>query len=92
MPVFMPAATPLELSVAGSALTVNGIALDFSPLTEGDVLPIGATPDFIVSDVKNQGGALHLSLLLPLGPDASHVARFPQPITITKNGPVELPK
>ncbi|MNZ91180.1 hypothetical protein D3C78_1101550 [compost metagenome] len=85
--------TDFNVSVAGDVLTINGDELDFSPLPNGASLPKAAIAnDWILGDVvRDAEGVLHVSLMFPHGPDASEAARFPEPITITEDGPVELP-
>ena len=90
-PVRMDAALVLER--AGVVLTVNGTALDFAPLGEGDTLPRDATGcPWIVSDVTRQGGRIRLTLILPHGAAASEAARFPAPVIDPPDGPVALPE
>ena len=90
IPVRMTGA--LTIDRQGDVLTINGEAFDFSPLPEGAVLPRAAvTCDWLASDVLRLGGQLQLSLILPHGPDASAATRFPAPLTLTADGPVDLP-
>lgn len=78
--------------VDGDILTVNGVNYDFSPLTEGHILPHGAVNlPWLVSDVTRENGEITLKLILPHGADASEAARFPQPVNIA-SGPVEFPQ
>ena len=88
----LPGQTPaLSLSVDGDTLTIDGTALDFAPLDEGDTLPADAVEhDSIVGDVTRQDGEINLTVLLPIGPGAPEAARFPGPIN-AKGGPVKLP-
>jgi len=82
----------LTLTREGDILTVNGDAFDFSPLPEGGVLPAAATGcDWIVGDVTRTGGVIHLTLILPHGANAPEATRYPAPLTLTGDGPVELP-
>ena len=77
------------LLAAGDALTINGAVLDLSDLSEGATPPRAAVAcDWLASDISRQDGVLHLSLILPLGPEAP---RDPQPMTFTADGPVPLP-
>ena len=76
----------------GDALTINGVAYDFSPLEEGAVLPSEAINcEYISGSVKRVNGDIELTLLLPITATASEAARFPQPITVTTDGEVTLP-
>lgn len=82
----------LTLARKGDVLTVNGDDLDFGPLPEGAVLPAAATGcDWIVGDVTRTGGVLHLTLILPHGGNAPYETLFPAPLTLTGDGPVDLP-
>ena len=84
--------TALVATRQGDVLTLNGEAFDFTALSEGDVLPREAvTCDWLASEVTREGGALHLTLILPHGADAPEETRFPQPVTLTGDGPVPLP-
>ncbi|WP_177340763.1 hypothetical protein [Comamonas thiooxydans] len=83
----------LQIFAASDVLTLNGVALDFSLLPDGATLPRKAIAcDWIAGDVQRIDGVLQVSLLLPIAADASNAARFPQPITVTQDGPVELPQ
>lgn len=85
-------ANVLSLSLDGDMLTVNGTAYDFGPLAEGGTLPREAVGcPLLASDVTREGGHIALMLILPHGSDASEEARFPQPITVTRSGPIPLP-
>jgi hypothetical protein len=86
------APAPMTVSVAGDVITVNGEAFDLSAIPEGATLPREAVDcDWLASDIERQDGQLRLTLRLPHGPDAPEATRFPQPITITADGPVALP-
>ena len=82
----------LTISKSGDILTINGIPYDFSLLPNGATLPREAIGcEFIVSDVNRVNGEIELTILLPHGANASHEARFPEPINMTTNGQVVLP-
>lgn len=82
----------LEIIKTGETLTINGIPYDFSQLPNGATLPREAIDcEFIVSDVNRINGEIELTILLPHGANASHEARFPEPIVMTTNGQVVLP-
>lgn len=84
--------TPMTLHRNGDVITINGSTLDFGPLQEGALLPREAVgSDWIASDVKRIDGVIHLTLVLPHGPNAPEATRYPAPITLTGNGPVTLP-
>ncbi|WP_286952814.1 MULTISPECIES: hypothetical protein [Aminobacterium] len=83
----------LEVSKVGDALTINGDTYDFSQLPEGATLPREAIGcEFILSDVNRINGEIELTILLPHGANASHEARFPEPLTVTNDGEVVLPE
>lgn len=81
------------VSVAGDVLTVAGDVLDFSQLAEGGSLPPDAVdcPWVVEAYITRKGGAVVVTLLLPIGPNAPEESRFPSPINMTFDGPVELP-
>ena len=82
----------LTLHRAGDVLTINGVAHDFGPLPEGALLPCAAVGcDWIASDVARIEGAIHLTLILPHGPDAAPETLFPAPLHLAEDGPVALP-
>lgn len=82
----------LTLSRTGDMLTINGEAFDFSAIADGGTLPQAAVAcDWLASDVERIGGVLHLTLILPHGADAPHDTLFPDVLTLTGDGPVDLP-
>ena len=82
----------LNLHRAGDVLTINEVAFDFSPLPDGATLPRDAVAsDWLASDITRAGGVLHLTLILPHGANAPEETRFPAPLVLTADGPVELP-
>ena len=84
--------TALTATRQGDVLTLNGEAFDFTALAEGDVLPREAvTCDWLASEVTRADGTLRLTLILPHGADAPEETRFPQPVSLTGDGPVPLP-
>ena len=77
----------------GDALIVNGVTYDFSPLPEGATLPAEAIDsDLFSGPVERVNGEIVLTLTLPHGPNPSHAVAFPEPINVTADGPVELPR
>jgi uncharacterized protein (UPF0212 family) len=83
----------LEVSVSADVLTLNGVALDFTQLPEGATLPREAIDClWIAGDVQRVAGVLQVPVLLPITSAASAAACFPDPITVTQDGPVELPQ
>ena len=84
--------TPLELIRSGDTLTINGEAFDFSELPGGATLPLEAIQsDWFAGDVHRIDGVLHVTLTLPHGANAPEETRFPAPMTLTGDGPVDLP-
>jgi hypothetical protein len=82
----------LTISKTGDTLTINGVSYDFSQLPNGATLPREAIDcEFIVSDVNRINGEIELTILLPHGANASHEARFPEPIIKNDDGQVVLP-
>ena len=82
----------LNLAKEADTLIINGEAFDFTALPEGATLPKDAiNSDVIISDVERIDGVLHLTVLLPHGANAPESTRFPQPITVTQDGPITLP-
>lgn len=81
----------LALSRVGDELTVNGVAYDFGPLGEGDILPRNAVGcEMLASDVTRTNGVIHMTVTLPYGEVASEAVRFPVPI-IALDGVIEIP-
>ncbi|MBO9453269.1 hypothetical protein J7426_23615 [Tropicibacter sp. R16_0] len=82
---------PLTAAVAGDVLTLNGEAFDFAALPEGATLPRDAVScDWLASEVERIEGQIHLTLLLPHGPNAPDETRFPASIIVT-GGIVPIP-
>lgn len=74
------------------ALTINGQVFDFGPLPDGAILPAAAVDsDWIVGEVERIDGEIHLTLMLPHGPNPSHAVAFPEPIRVIRAGAVKLP-
>ena len=83
----------LTLSKQGDLLTINGVSYDFSPIPDGGTLPKEAIDcEFVCGDVERINGEIHISLILPHGPNPSHEVAFPAPITVVDDGEVVLPK
>jgi hypothetical protein len=83
----------LVISKAGDTLTINGVTFDFSVIPDGATLPSSAVDcDYITGNIERIAGVLHLSLILPTGPDASQAANFPAPLINPANGVLELPQ
>jgi hypothetical protein len=84
---------PLSVSRDGDVLTIGAEAFDFGPLPDGATLPREAVNcPWLASDVQRIDGELHLTLILPHGPNAPEAARFPASIVDPPDGPVFLPQ
>lgn len=85
----------LELNVvkAGDALSINGENFDFSPMGNGDTLPVSAISSaWFRSDIeKLSDGELVITIALPNGPNASPEQRFPEDLLNVPDGPVAFP-
>lgn len=82
----------LEVAKAGDVLAINGEAFDFSTVPEGGTVKADDIPtDWISGDVTREGGEIRLTLILPHGPNPPQEVAFPQPITVTADGPIALP-
>ena len=83
----------LVVTKAGDILTINGDRFNFSSLPDGATYPAGETGcEWIAGPVERFDGALHLTLILPHGPDPSHEVAFPSPIIDPPDGLVVLPE
>lgn len=72
-------------------IRINGELFNFGPLADGDTLPYGEVPcEWIVGPVERIGGVVHLTLILPHGPNPTGAQAFPQPIHITEDGPINV--
>lgn len=82
----------LDVSKVGDVLTINGAAFDFSALPDGATIPAGEVPcDWIAGPIERVAGELHLTLILPHGPNPSQAVAFPQPINDPPDGEIALP-
>lgn len=78
---------------APDRLRINGELFNFAPLAEGDTIPAGNIPcEWIVGPVERIDGEIHLTLILPHGPNPSQAVAFPEPIHVTQEGPVAVPQ
>lgn len=83
----------LEVSKQGDILTINGSAIDLSVIPEGATLPASAvSSEYLMGNIERIAGVLHLTLLLPHGPDPSQAVAFPVPIINPADGALELPQ
>jgi hypothetical protein len=83
----------ITVSKQADALTINGIAYDFTNIPEGATLPASAVDcEFIIDNIERTNGELHITLMMPHGPDASEAVRFPAPLINPPDGVLELQK
>lgn len=76
----------------GDRLRINGELFNFGPLNDGDTIPAGEIPcDWIVGPVEKVDGEVRLTLILPHGPTPSQAVAFPEPMTVTEDGPIAVP-
>lgn len=82
----------ITVSKAGDVLTINDEAYDFSSLPDGATIPAGEVPcEWIVGPVDRLGGSIHLTLMLPHGPNPPMAVAFPVPIVYPPDGDIVLP-
>lgn len=80
----------LELT-AQDRIRINGELFNFGPLNEGDTLSASEVPcDWLVGDITRTTGEIHLTLVLPHGPNPPDHVAFPEPIIVTEIGPIAL--
>jgi len=76
----------LEISYTAPVLTVDRTAYDLSEL------PDGATAEHpVLGHVSRTDSGYEVTLKLTHGANAPEATRFPKPIEVTQDGPVELP-
>ena len=82
----------LVVSKKGDSLTINGESFNFTPLSEGSILPASAVDsDFITGTLTRQNGQLMITILMPILADAGEEARFPAPIVNPPDGYIKFP-
>lgn len=94
-PIYAQSLKRLEsVSVKNYAITINGEQFDFAPLEKGYELSLEAIGSEFFADkaVMSADGVLSITLLMPYDEAAaSDAIRFPEPVTVTANGPVSIP-
>lgn len=83
-----------SISIEGYAITINGELFDFSPLEKGYELALEAIGSKLFADkaVMSVDGVLSIVLLMPYDEaTATHAIRFPEPVTVTADGQVDIP-
>lgn len=74
-------------------LSINGDIFNFGTMNDGDIVPAGAVPcDWITGPVEKVNGEVRLTIVLPHGPKPPAYVAFPQPITVTADGPIAIPQ
>ncbi|HWJ89341.1 MAG TPA: hypothetical protein VNS12_14840 [Pelagibacterium sp.] len=82
----------LAASRQGDTLTINGDVFDFSTLPDGATIAVENSPSpWITSPIERINGELHLTMLLPHGPNPSPAVAFPDPLVDPADGPLVLP-
>jgi hypothetical protein len=75
-----------EVFYVAPVLTVDNVDYDLSEL------PDGATAQHpVIGTVERSGNDYELTLVITHGSNAPEATRFPEPLTVTVDGPVELP-
>lgn len=78
---------------SGDRLRINGELFNFNTLNDGDEILAGTIPcDWIVGPVEKVDGDVRLTVILPHGPNPSRAVAFPEPITVTEDGPIDVPQ
>ncbi len=83
-----------SVSVKGYKITINGELFDFSPLEKGYELSLEAIGSRLFADkaAMSAEGVLSITLLMPYDEaTATNAIRFPEPVTVTAPGPVDIP-
>ena len=75
---------------SGDRLRINGDLFNFNTLGDGDTIPV-VPCDWIVGPVEKVDGEVRLTLILPHGPNPSPLVANPLPITVTDDGPIDVP-
>ena len=82
----------LEIIASGDVLIINGESFDFSDLSEGGKLPLESMDsDRFAGPAARIDGVLHINLILPHGAKAPPETSFPAVVTVSKDGPIDLP-
>lgn len=86
----------LVVTKTGDVLNINGLSYDLSVIPDGATLPNAAQAtgcDLFAGGIKRVNGDLELTLILPFyNLPQSQAVLFPQPITVTADGPIQLPE
>lgn len=76
--------------VQGAVITINGEAFDFSFMEKGSTLPASAIASerFTGDVVCDDDGVINVTLVAPIGPNATEAEIHPAPLTGKKYGKV----
>ena len=76
----------------GDSLIINGEEFDFSPLLEGERLPMNAiNSDFFAGAVERHEGVLFIPIRLPISEALAETIGIPGPIVNAPDGALALP-
>jgi hypothetical protein len=90
-----PVRSDEELAVVkqGDILIINGEAFDFSPMADGDTLPMDAIASpWFAGPVDRVGSELQFTLLLPLPVNYSPEQAYPAALKDVPDGEIRLPQ
>lgn len=77
----------------GDSLIINGEEFDFSPLLEGERLPMHAIKsDFMAGAVERHNGVLTIPIRFPVSDALASMIGIHGPIIDAQDGPLDLPK
>lgn len=83
----------LKIIKKQDCLIINNMEYDFSNLSEGSVLPKEAVDcKWISSDITKINNEIILTIIFPIGPNASEQQRFANFISVYEDGEVVLPE
>ena len=83
---------PLILARSADTIIINDDVVDLSALHDGATLPASAIGNAFISEhVQRIDGIIHLTLLLPHGPDPSTKVAFPADLIDPPDGRLMLP-
>lgn len=76
----------------GDKLHINGDLFSFISLPDGATIPAGEVPcEWITGPVERIDGEIHLTLILPHGPNPSAAVAFPAPLVNPPDGELAIP-
>lgn len=78
---------------SGDTLIINGEVFDFSPLQEGERLPMSAiNSTFFAGAVERHNGELIIPIRMPISELLAETIGYPAPLIGVPDGPLNLPK